>query len=97
MPKSNTSSVLAGFLNEVESGLSQVGGKCHVGLLLEQLSDKDREVFAQALATPKYTGTAIANALNKNDLAKNVLGQEIGSSSVQRHRRRACRCDKFGA
>lgn len=92
MPKSSTSSVLSGFLETVETETTFPGGKCHIGKLLEALEQTDRDILLKALVNLKYSGTAIAKALNKNGLAASILGQDIGENSVQRHRRHACRC-----
>lgn len=85
------------FLSLVEDNHNRPGGKCLVGILLDSLSATDREALQKALDTPRHTGAAIVRALNKNGLAKSVLGHDIGDSSIQRHRRRGCRCSKSGA
>lgn len=84
MPKAKS---LGDFLTAVEMELPANKSKCDVSKILALMPESDRSTVTTALANPAYTGVAIARALTKS-------GHPIGESSVQRHRRRVCKCDR---
>ncbi len=77
----------------------QRGSACHVGKVLDALSDKERTVIVAALANRnKFSSPMIVEALKQYfaELPDSdpMHGYEIGESSVSRHRRGTCRCGK---
>lgn len=63
------------------------GPPCKVQVIAEQMSKEDAKEFREALADPAFQSSAITRALKK-------LGYEIGSTSIQRHRKHDCNCEK---
>ena len=80
-------SKLANFEAAVEAELPAKSSKCDVAKILAVSTAADKVTITAALNNPGYTGVAIARALTKS-------GHPIGESSVQRHRRRVCKCPK---
>jgi hypothetical protein len=61
------------------------GPACTIALALETLPDADAANLTAALENPHAPATAIARALAG-------LGHDVRAYTVQRHRRRECRC-----
>ncbi len=62
---------------------------CAVGSSRDELDDGDAADLDAALADEAVTGSALARVLQGR-------GYEIDQSSVQRHRRGDCACDRAG-
>lgn len=62
------------------------GSRCTMAKLLESLTDPDRDALVKAMGS-EMPGQAIARALR-------AAGHEISGTTVQRHRRGDCRCEK---
>jgi hypothetical protein len=71
--------------DEALRGRTRKGPGCDTGLLLDRLTEPDRSELLEALADPTVQATALARVLR-------ARGYDIGSWSLQRHRREACRC-----
>lgn len=67
------------------------GLPCSIGALLDQLEGDEKAALEHMLATP-----AVWNATRLYDAVRDE-GYTIGRQSVNRHRRRACRCYKDAA
>lgn len=60
------------------------GPKCSVCTLMSVLPKGEQEALQSALSDPVFTSAAISRALRSE-------GHQIGSQSMQRHRRGECR------
>lgn len=78
---------LEGLLDEVDEEQFTRGGKCLVTLFLNDLSDEEAESFQAVLDDVRREGSAISRALKRK-------GIDLPASSINRHRRGACRCQK---
>lgn len=65
--------------------VTRKGPRCGLAILLEQLSDADREALIAALADERATGPFISRTLNSN-------GHRITTNQIGRHRRKECAC-----
>lgn len=63
------------------------GPECGVRIVLDEMSDEQRELLAQALANPFASAVDIARAVDD-------LGFHVSDQTVARHRRKICRCAK---
>lgn len=61
------------------------GPACTIGLAFGSLSEADAANLTAALENPNAPSSAIARALSS-------LGYDVRPYTVQRHRRRECRC-----
>lgn len=61
------------------------GPECSVKILLDKMDKEEAKLLHKALANVQAPSTRITIALRD-------LGHQISSDSVQRHRRRDCRC-----
>lgn len=74
----------------LETARKNVGGyRCRIGVILEQLPDKDATALRHLIDGTKVYGTQIAEALKKH-------GHNVSGSHIQFHRRRVkgggCTC-----
>lgn len=60
---------------------------CRIREITESLPEEDRAAFIGAINNESINSPAIERALKKN-------GYSIGSSTIRRHRRGECSCDK---
>lgn len=77
----------AALQNLIENPPITSGYLCGVEVLMNSLSDADREVFKVALATKSISTPALLRFLKDH-------GKEIGHNAVYKHRRGDCRCTK---
>lgn len=63
------------------------GPACTIGIAFDSLSEADAANLTAALENPHAPSSAIARALAS-------LGHDVRAYTVQRHRRRECRCPK---
>jgi hypothetical protein len=80
---------LEGLLDDVDDEAKKYkrGGTCEVTLLLRDLSDEEAAAFQAVLDDVRREGTAISRALKRK-------GIDLPASSINRHRRGGCRCQK---
>lgn len=94
---------MGGFADEFnefrQDWVPSVGPSCHVGDLLAELDAKDREAFEALLDDTRIYATSIALRLahiaeHLDDPKMGPLFRQVKAGSIQRHRRRECRCDR---
>jgi hypothetical protein len=73
------------LLSDIEAQEKPKGSPCSIPAIEAVLSPEDAADLEAALASPEISGTAIARALDGR-------GIKVSSSTIQRHRRRECRC-----
>jgi hypothetical protein len=74
------------FLDLVKQESQKPGTECRLGTILDSLEKAEKAELLAALSG-NFSSAAIARALTK-------MGQEIGPTSVTRHRRGECLCGK---
>lgn len=70
-----------------EQAAFRKGPTCSVGLMLDGLSDDERDDVASALDDPAIPYTVLSRGLAK-------AGHKIGPESIKRHRKGECACGK---
>jgi hypothetical protein len=58
---------------------------CRVRSLANELDDKDRQIFAEAVANPQWKAETLSKALSQKGLS-------IAGSGITRHRKGQCSC-----
>lgn len=66
------------------------GAPCSIGVLLESLDDTEAAALTDMLFTLGWNATQVYDALRDE-------GYTVGRQSINRHRRKACRCYKVAA
>jgi hypothetical protein len=66
------------------------GPACSVALVLESLSDEDRDALTAVLNDKRWRSTDIAAQLEAE-------GISVSDATLSRHRRGACKCRHLGA
>lgn len=78
--------VLVGLAEDLEAAVRHPGGTCWYPTLIQTLHPEDAAVLEAAMASGVSSGV-LSIVLRKR-------GIEIGSVSIQRHRRGACKCPR---
>ena len=74
------------LLAEIEAVQAPASGpRCGVALVLVDLPEPDSSELIDAMASHRYLGSAISKALG-------LRGITLPAITIQRHRRRECRC-----